>query len=124
MEDFDKTAVVARMKEPIRRAFTRLRMQGIIARQNYLCCSVCAGSSLEDKRALADARGWAFYHMQDNEGFLAGRTLYIGYGPHEDAAKIGAAVVEALKAEGLKPKWNGDTNVRIALEPSEHTDLT
>lgn len=124
MEDFDKTAVVARMKEPIRRAFTRLRMQGIIARQDYLCCSGCACGSLEEQRCERNLKGWVFYHGQDRERFHEGETLWIRFGPAHVAAEMAAAAIEALKAQGLKPRWNGDPAVCITLEPSEHTDLT
>jgi hypothetical protein len=67
--------------------------------------------------------GAAFCHEQDIDSALEGRPLYIAFGelsdePSEKDARVGQAVVEALRKHGFEPKWNGHATTRIALHPA------
>lgn len=57
-------------KENLNKAFKELRKRGYLARQNFMCCSNCAGTALADaatklKDKGKDVRGCVFYHHQD-----------------------------------------------------------
>jgi hypothetical protein len=122
------------MKVRLNRAFAALRRQGLIARQNYLCCSSCAGYSITEDAVKRVGKGkkvngCVFYHRQDTERFLEGNTLFLAYGELDSTelgtiglptAQVGALVMAALEAEGLEPHWDGDPNARIELDPEEH----
>jgi hypothetical protein len=108
-------------------AFRSLNRKGVLARQNFSCCSNCGEAEIggEMNEAKANGRkviGYAFYHMQDTESAVMGHGIYIKYGAAKvDAALtkvIGQKIFDALTAAGLKPNWNGkpDTCVVVALK--------
>ena len=131
---YETTNAVNDMTLRLNRAFAALRKQGLLARQNFLCCGSCAGYALTED-AVARTRkgkkvnGCVFYHRQDTERFLTGDTLFLGYGPLDSTElgtiglttrEVGTLVVAALEAEGLEPHWDGNPDTRISLDPAEH----
>jgi hypothetical protein len=61
-------------KENLDAAFEYLAQAGFLARQNFMCCSNCAGYALcSEAEVLVDAgtppNGAVFYHAQDAEVF-------------------------------------------------------
>jgi hypothetical protein len=104
-------------------AFAELESNGILARQDYLCCGTCAHAGLyaEMQQAPPDSsvRGYVFYHGQDTEGAIYG-SIYLGYGSMEctEETMVGVAntVVETLRDHGITCEWNGQTNARILVK--------
>ena len=107
-------------------AFEELERQGIVARQNFTCCSTCGhyeiGDEIKDakkerKKRAAPVSGYAFYHMQDTESAVAGGGIYIKYDTLKDDREkkiaVGQKIVEALTAAGLKTEWDGDPNTGV-----------
>lgn len=118
-------------KARLTRAFKAMRQEGLIARQNYLCCRSCAGydlgtrvSKMTDEERVA-FKGAAFYTQQDGSGMHERRFqgLYIGYGQvgchgHEKdyglpTVEVGHVVKRCLEAQGLEVEWDGDEASRI-----------
>jgi hypothetical protein len=109
------------------RAFARLESGRILARQHFTCCQTCGHSEMADELATARQRGpvigYTFFHVQDTESAAEGGGLYLAYGSagqgEDEAPDAGLAVarqvVEALRAEGLTPEWNGQQSQRIFL---------
>lgn len=108
-------------------AFDALEAEGIVARQNFTCCSTCGASEIWDEIEAAQEEGisvdgYAFFHMQDTESAVEGHGLYLNYGAceqDEDAAiAIGHRIVEQLEAHGLTVGWDGrwDQRISVALE--------
>jgi hypothetical protein len=104
-------------------AFAELEWRGIVARQNFTCCSNCGHDEIwgEIKQAgqTHEVKGYAFYHMQDTERACEGGELYLKYGStargEENVAEVGRAIVEELRRVGLQVEWNGrsDTAVHV-----------
>jgi hypothetical protein len=112
------------------RAFAALERGGVVARQHFTCCSTCGhaeiGAELDEARVRGEVEGYVFFHWQDTARAVDGDGLMLsfgaatGEGTHEPAfleasARIGARIVEALRAEGLAPAWSGDPARRIEL---------
>ena len=129
-------------KYKLNAAFNNLRKQGFIARQNFSCCSSCAGYELASyvkelsPAKQAKVKGAITYTRQDGQDAFEDRsrrwpyhnrgprTLLIGYGPigvHGvgdfglPTAEVGQALKAALEAEGLQVDWDGDPDKRIAV---------
>lgn len=106
-------------------AFAELERQGVVARQNFTCCSTCGHYEIGDeiatfrkkKKKSAPVSGYAFYHMQDTESAVEGGGIYIKYDTlsNDEAQKVavGEAIVAALTAAGLRPEWDGDPNTGV-----------
>src|SRR3972149_4184967 len=72
------------LKEKIGAAFAELRADGFLAKQNYLCCSSCAGYAMAERASqLADrgrrVAGVVFYHRQDAAATETDGGGYIAY---------------------------------------------
>lgn len=116
-------------KELLNKAFADLRKQGIMAKQNYLCCMGCASSALGEEIKKAHAEnpgkyiGGAYYHSQDAEDLRERGFCYIGYGCAPDSKfeeelmslTIGQAVKMTMERHGLAVEWDGDTGQRIRV---------
>ncbi len=106
-------------------AFLALSGRGIITLHN-------AGNTQSDgyedfREALQDSPepnavlGYCFYHIQDLEGAVRGRGLYLAFGPSESqeeasrGAAIGCIVREELVAAGLPVEWDGTFGSRILI---------
>jgi hypothetical protein len=120
-------------------AFKSLEEQGFIARACFMCCSGCAGSAVccevEEMKpeARAKVKGLIYYHQQDADsahggygGHSGDQPLYIRFGPLNTAKEgtvgltakeVGNAARTALRASGLKVKWNGSTGTCIRVVP-------
>lgn len=107
-------------------AFEELERQGIVARQNFTCCSTCGhyeiGDEIRDakkqrKKRSAPVSGYAFYHMQDTESAVEGGGIYIKYDTLKDDREkkiaVGQKIVEVLEAAGLRTEWDGDPNTGV-----------
>jgi len=115
-------------KALLNKAFADLRKQGIMAKQNYLCCMGCASSSLGEEIRQAHAShpnkylGGAYYHSQDAEDLRERGFCHIGYGAAPDSANeelfaltVGQAVKLTMERHGLKVDWDGDVTQRIRV---------
>lgn len=105
-------------RERLTVAFTRMRVKGLIARQNFSCCGGCAASEIgEMLKARPDRIGGAYYHRQDAEHMRSrnGDGVWIGYGVRGDgdSRAIGILVCEALMEAGLGFEWPGDPHTRV-----------
>ena len=104
-------------------AFAALESGGVVARQHYHCCGSCGAAAIrEEMERLAahrPARGYVYYHQQAWEAALEQHLLHLGYraadGTDESTKTIGAEVVAALMAEGLRPNWDGRPSSCIAV---------
>jgi hypothetical protein len=67
-------------KERVSDLFSKLRKAGIVAKQNFRCCSTCAGYELAN--TLAPMTPVCFYHGQDAEVWT--RRLMLGSVPMPD----------------------------------------
>lgn len=117
--------------DKVTEAFKRMRKHGIIARQNFSCCTGCACSELA---TLLDARpkkiGGVFYHRQDNAAFENFKDLYLGFGcnahQHKDdpageseaTIKVGQLAVACLKECFLDVVWDGTSTTKIMVRVS------
>jgi hypothetical protein len=101
-------------------AFARLDAAGIVARESFTWTMSDGryeiGALLRNR---PDARGFAFYHGQDEWSCIAAGTLMIAYGDRDDddeqRAAVGREVTAALRAEGLDVDWNGDPATRVGV---------
>ena len=102
------------------RAFAALEKSGIVARQDFTCCSNCGLAEIgDDVDDIGAKDGYVFYHMQDTERAVEGGGLYFSYGvfggDESGSLSIGHRVVQALQAVGLQPKWDGTFARKIYL---------
>ena len=118
------------------RAFAALEAAGLIARQDFACCTTCATSEIWDEVSEPSAwRGNVWFHQQDTERAVEGDGLYLGYGARDersrwrrlrgagasdasdDTAAIGREVAQALRDAGLAVTWDGHVDRRILVAP-------
>jgi hypothetical protein len=105
-------------------AFKSLERKGVVAWQNFTCCSNCGHHEVWDEiKEMQKKRkviGYAFYHMQDTESAVDGGGIYVKYAAVEnddEKKKVsGQKVVDALTATGLKPDWDGDPGCAVAVK--------
>lgn len=115
-------------------AFTELNADGIVARENWTCCSTCGHDDLWElmKTMPITPGGYVFFHQQDSERLgedPTDATLYLAYGPgpivtnadEADAVALIAAarVVDVLREHAFAVTWDGDINRRIAVDISD-----
>lgn len=120
------------VKDKLTVAFRALRKEGMIARQNYLCCGTCASAGCYQEARKRDeagkvVTGAVYYHRQNNESLENSRDLYIAYdeyeptgGPaHLTTAEVGRKLAAALKDAGLTVEWDGspDLCVKVVFYP-------
>lgn len=104
-------------------AFAALQRRGVIARQNFSCCSNCGHAEMWDEmREMGPncrVSGYAFYHVQDTESAVEDGSLWVKYGAvaegDEAAAAVGAAIAEELRQAGLTVEWDGDPGRAVAV---------
>ncbi len=106
-----------------------LEANGILFRQNFACCQNCGfaavTSEVDSATSLGQTvRGLVFFHWNDTERAVDGHGLglsYTAFGdliPEAHAAaslSIGSELVDALRREGLAPKWSGKLNQRVKV---------
>jgi hypothetical protein len=98
-------------------AFADLDRNGIVARERFSCCQNCGTHEIWEE-AGPDARGYAFFHMQDAETAVDG-GLYLSYGSRsgeaDEAVAIGHEVVKTLGPHGLRTEWDGSVRTRVLI---------
>lgn len=115
-------------KELLNVAFSLMTAAGLIARQNYTCCKLCATVSLSVLAAQAVMRGerclgFAYYHEGDEKLRRSGENFWIGYGPSMDEEltilrsfdETAETVCQCLEKAGVPFRWNGDSSKRIEV---------
>jgi len=118
------------LKARITKAFRLLKKEnGIISRQNYLCCGSCAGYALadriekENKERPGRWNGAVYYHHQSNDNLVETGECYVAFGHAkecndpsnvviddscpQDTKDIGQCLVEALELNSVKTEWDG-----------------
>lgn len=122
-------------KDKLNRAFKGFRKRGLMARQNFMCCSGCAGCAMaDDASKMADQGrkkplGAVFYHKQDTDRLKWGSDLYLSFGQLETSGKhgkiglpteeVGKIVVDECRKAGLRVEWDGSASTRIVIQPGE-----
>ena len=106
-------------KDKINELFKLLRKNGIVARQNFMCCQGCAGAALTDK--YGDNKKVVYYTSQDNATLKKYGELYLAYGLTNctiDGAEqeLGNLIVNLAKDLSLNVDWSGDINERILIK--------
>lgn len=119
------TDLVPVPKEGINALFRELRKEGIIARQNFLCCMTCgfsAMANLEKQPRNATKVGEVFYHSQKADDYKEDGNLMLHYGTTDYGAKqgyssedVGRIVTDAATKLGLPWRWNGDSGRCICI---------
>ncbi len=106
-------------------AFAELEKLGIVARQDFSCCSNCGQSEIWDEmeavgRAGIRVRGYTFYHMQNTEAAVEGGGIYLGYGSVDEgeaaALSIAREIIKILQHHGLITQWDGTWATKILIE--------
>lgn len=128
-----KSFDVTEMKKRLTQAFRAMRKEGLLARQNFECCSSCAGYSMatraeemisSGKKMKSEIKGCCFYHAQDNDSLVVGREFYLAYGPMGTQKydmiglsneKVAEIVIKCLKNAGIETDWDGKGDTRICI---------
>lgn len=103
-------------------AFAAMEMRGIVARQNFTCCSNCGhseiGAEIDAEKACRKLIGYAFYHMQDTERATQGGSIYIKFGTVGDTAEeeVGGHIADVIAASGLEVDWNGSADSAVEVK--------
>jgi len=125
--------------------FALLRKAGVTARQDFKCCSSCAGYALATE--LAPLTPVVFYHRQDAQRAFDGQYfrvdkgyghetpepggIYLRFGYTTNAAypdanespeakrALGKFVCECAAKAGLITKWNGDPDDCVWVQAVE-----
>jgi hypothetical protein len=105
-------------------AFAALNHQGIVARQDFSCCTNCGFSEIWDEVDQAEKQravdGYVFYHLQCTERAIKTGQLLLAYGCVEDDSgalrRIGDQIVAELRRVGLKASWGGTAGHPIVVE--------
>ena len=120
------------MNDRIDAAFAVLNNAGIVAMQNAGYTMSAGWEDCNEEASQLDEigerpRGATFYHGQDLERGVKNEGLMLVYGAYEDDEKkhkaaslaIAREVVETLTRHGVKTKWNGKVETRVAILPFE-----
>jgi hypothetical protein len=107
-------------------ALTALESEGIVARQNFWCCTSCAIPALADEMIDEEARGTAvrgyvFFHSGTLDNAVSGHPLALQCGgalADDDAAAAGIAarVSAEVQRAGLDPRWSGGRVVDVTID--------
>lgn len=103
-------------------AFAELEANGIVARQDYGCCTNCGAKLMHEE--IADlwqkgrqVRGYVFYHRQDTESARQSGGVFLAFDAVTPTVKmalaIGQEIVATLVRHGLTVRWSGDLQFRI-----------
>jgi hypothetical protein len=105
-------------------AFASLNRQGIVARQDFSCCTSCGHADIWDEIEKVEEQqpveGYAFYHWQCTERAIESGQLLLAYGCLEDdpaaLARVANKVVAELRRVGLDAKWQGSGGHPIVVD--------
>ena len=119
-------------RSKLTKAFSLLRKEGLLARQNFSCCGTCGGYEISEmgeskgKKTGKYPAGYVFYHRQDTDTLNRNGVVHLRYGTFENrngklrkgsfpTLNVGYTIVEAMKTVGLDTEWNGDTGKCILV---------
>lgn len=110
-----------------------MREEGLIAKQNYLCCQGCAGSDIVDNlikmieknsAVIEQVKGCCYYHAQDAERKRKGKNFMLRYG-NIDTGKygkiglsrksVGNLITKILTRNEIVFEWDGNPNNCIEI---------
>lgn len=105
-------------------AFAALNRRGIVARQDFSCCTKCGHTDIWDEIAQVEehqqVEGYVFYHLQCTERAIASGQLLLAYGTVEESeealARVANVAVSELRQAGLDAKWQGDGGCPIVVD--------
>jgi len=101
-------------KDRLNKAFRQLRKEGFVAKQNFLCCSLCATSEIG---LTSPDKPFVYYHQQDTDDLRRlierNRTPYIYLGWKGDGNKI-KTIFESF---GIQVEWDGENHTKIKIFP-------
>lgn len=111
--------VINEGRKKLNQVFKELRRQGLIARQNFTCCSTCGNYEGWQEVERRGKRGLVFYHRQDVETLEKG-YVYLAFcggdeAPYLSTIQVGELVMEILQRYGLQVEWNKDPGTRIKV---------
>jgi len=111
------------VKEKLSNVFKRLRAEGIVAKQNFLCCSSCAWSALSSDYKGKETNGFVFYHSQDNDSLKENGEAYLAFGVDDDkkqsSVMVGLMVCFVCELNGLAVEWDRTSTKRILVRLPE-----
>ncbi len=116
-------------RDRLGRAFSELEGNGILVRQNYLCCLTCGQSAIINEIEDADVpvHGYCFFHAQDADIAMETGALWLAFGswaadenhPCQTdgcfAWNVGMTIDQALRDQGLRTKWDGSHETRMCV---------
>ena len=114
-------------------AFADLRKMGFIARQNFMCCSSCAGykiavdieKMIKGGKKKEKITGCVYYNKQSGKTLRDGGAFYLQYGQVNTekygdvglpTVECGRLIVEALVKNGLEVEWDGTEDCAILVK--------
>lgn len=96
------------MIHPLTKAFRELAEAGWLAKRRLACCRSCANCAIpEDLQSL-----YVYTTDQSDDNIKENDEGYIYWSAPEDNPK---EIIKALKAQGLKVKWNKDPSNAIFI---------
>lgn len=106
------------------RAFAALNQCGIVARQDFSCCTACGHNDIWDEIAAEEEKqpidGYVFYHFQCTEQAIEYGQLSLAFGSIADdetlLMEVANTIVQELRKAGLDAKWKGCWNSPIVVE--------
>ena len=122
------------VKARLNQAFRALRKQGLIARQNFMCCGGCAGCQIANEaEKMVDqgktVAGGVFYHQQAGDRLREGKEFYVNFGTIDTVKHgvlgtmtdlaIGRLVVQEFTKARLRVKWEGAADKAILVQPGD-----
>ena len=105
-------------------AFAKLTQAGIVARQDFTCCTNCGSAEIcaemkDEEETGVVVRGYTFYHQQDTESAVEGFGLCLAYGAIDGteaaALSVAAEIVATLAQHGLTTTWDGTIIKKIEV---------
>lgn len=105
------------LRERLRKAFTELRKDGILAEENFSCCTTCAtaelGTKINDQKAL----GGIYWNQQDEADLRRhGPPLMIGFvDGSASGVEVAKRAVLAFSEAGLNVRWEGSERRKIEV---------
>ena len=98
-------------------AFSHLRDEGYVAGR-FGDCASCGGAEAGRKAekqiaAGVPCPGVVYYHDQNHDDVMAGRSLFIHFFAAEengDDAAVGSHIADVFEGVGLQVRWEGDPN--------------
>ena len=105
-------------------AFAALNQRGIVARQDFSCCTACGHNDIWDEIAAEEEKqpidGYVFYHFQCTEQAIEFGQLSLAFGLVTDdeasLTEVANTIVQELRKAGLDAKWKGSINSPIVVE--------